>query len=262
MTTKPDDTEAQENMSTQTEDSESQPVLQIHELDKSYQSKSGLELVLTDLDLTLEQGEFKCILGRSGCGKSTLLKCIAGLENYESGTIKGDLDNIGYVFQEDRLLNWRTVRENISLALESKGIPRSKHDERIQRYLELVGLEDELESYPLHLSGGMRQRVSIARALAIEPDTLLMDEPFSALDEINARRLREEFLEIITKLDQSVIFVTHNAREAVFLGSTVAVLEPTPPAKIKKEIDNPLEYPRDIDSNDVNELSKEIISYL
>lgn len=252
----------QKSASMQTEDTESSTVLSIRGLNKSYDSKGESLLILSDLDLTLEQGEFKCLLGRSGCGKSTLLKCIAGLESYESGTIKGNLDNVGYVFQEDRLLNWRTVRDNIALSLESKDVPEPERDERIQRYLELVGLEDEMDTYPLHLSGGMRQRVAIARALAIEPETLLMDEPFSALDEITARRLREEFLEIITELDQSVLFVTHNAREAVFLGTTVAVLEPNPPAQFRKQIDNPLEYPRDIDSNEVNELSQEIISYL
>lgn len=249
-------------MNMQIEDTDDSAVLRIRGLNKSYDSKGRSLLILSGLDLTLEQGEFKCILGRSGCGKSTLLKCIAGLEHYESGIIEGNLDNVGYVFQEDRLLNWRTVRDNIALSLESKGIPKSERGERIQRYLELVGLEDEMDTYPLHLSGGMRQRVAIARALAIEPETLLMDEPFSALDEINARRLREEFLEIITELDQSVLFVTHNAREAIFLGSTIAVLDPNPPAQIKKETDNPLEYPRDIDSNEVNELAKETISYL
>lgn len=249
-------------MSAKQEDTDTSSVLEIRGLHKSYNSKGESLKILSDLDLSLEQGEFKCILGRSGCGKSTLLKCIAGLENYEDGTIDGNLENVGYVFQEDRLLNWRTVRDNIALSLESKGVPKAEREERVSRYLKLVGLEDEVDTYPLHLSGGMRQRVSIARALAIEPDTLLMDEPFSALDEINARNLREEFLEIITDLDQSVLFVTHNAREAVFLGSTVAVLEPSPPAEIKKELDNPLDYPRDIDSNEVNELAKEIISYL
>lgn len=218
----------------ETEDSEPSTVLRARGLNKSYDAKGETLQVISDLDLDLEHGEFKCLLGRSGCGKSTLLKCIAGLESYESGTVEGNLDNVGFVFQEDRLLNWRTVRDNIALSLDSKGVAESEREELIQRYLELVGLEDEKETYPLHLSGEMRQRVSIARALAIEPETLLMDEPFSALDEITARHLREEFLEIITELNQSVLFVTHNAREAVFLGTTIAVLEPDPPAQIKK----------------------------
>ena len=237
-------------------------VLEVEELHKSYRNGRQRFEVLDGLDLTLERGEFTCILGRSGSGKSTLLKCIAGLEDIDSGEIRGNTNEIGYVFQEDRLLNWKTVEGNLRIALESEGVPKEEHDDRVARYLDLVGLRSNADDYPLTLSGGMRQRVSIARALAIEPEILLMDEPFSSLDEITARDLRTRFLEILTELDQSVLFVTHNATEAAFLAETIVVLEPTPPAEIKTVIENPLPYPRDIDSEEVQSLKRDIISHI
>ena len=237
-------------------------VLEVRDLQKSYRDGQGRFEVLDGLDLTLDRGEFTCILGRSGSGKSTLLKCIAGLEDYDGGEILGNTNDIGYVFQEDRLLNWKTVDGNLRIALESEGVPKAEHDERIDRYLELVDLARNADDYPLTLSGGMRQRVSIARALVIEPEILLMDEPFSSLDEITARDLRQRFLDILTELDQSVLFVTHNATEAAFLAETIVVLEHEPPAEIKTVINNPLPYPRDIDSEEVQSLKREIISYI
>ena len=237
-------------------------VLEIRNMKKSYGTGRDRFEVLDGLDLSLHRGEITCILGRSGCGKSTLLKCIAGLEDYDGGEVLGDTDNLGYVFQEDRLLNWKTVRNNIRIALQSEDVPKAEHDERIERYLDLVGLASNANDYPLSLSGGMRQRVSIARALAIEPSLLLMDEPFSALDEITARELRQKFLEIITELDQSVLFVTHNATEAAFLASRIEVFEHDLPASIERSIDNQLPYPRDVDSEEVQSLKREIISYI
>ncbi|SEH65531.1 NitT/TauT family transport system ATP-binding protein/phthalate transport system ATP-binding protein [Halopenitus malekzadehii] len=237
-------------------------VIAVRGLKKSYGVSANRFEVLDGLDLTIPQGDITCILGRSGCGKSTLLKCICGLEDVDGGEIDGDTDDLGYVFQEDRLLNWKTVEDNIRIALESNDIPSEEHDDRIQHYLELVGLAENATDYPLQLSGGMRQRVSIARALAVEPSILLMDEPFSALDEITARELREKFLEIITELDQSVLFVTHNATEAAFLASRIVVFEHEPPAAIERTIDNDLPYPRDIDSKEVQELKREIITHI
>ncbi len=231
-------------------------VLDIDGLSKSY----GNEKVLEDLDLTLEKGDFVCLLGRSGSGKSTLLNCIAGMEDHDSGEIAGNWDMLGYVFQEDRLLNWKTVRNNIKIVLQTKGIPEEEHTERIQKYLDMVGLRENIDDYPLGLSGGMRQRVAIARALAVEPDILLMDEPFSSLDEITARELRQRFLDIITELDQTVLFVTHNATEAAFLANKIAVLGHTNPSEITAKIDNPLDYPRDIDSPEILEFQKEIVA--
>lgn len=230
--------------------------LEVSNLSKSY----GDTKVLEDVELEVDKGDFVCMLGRSGSGKSTLLQCIAGLEEYEQGEITGNWEQLGYVFQEDRLLNWKSVRKNIKLVLESMEIPEEEHAQRINKYLEMVNLENSANKYPLDLSGGMRQRVSIARALAIEPDILLMDEPFGSLDEITARELRESFLNIITELDQTVIFVTHNATEAAFLSTDVAIMGSIKPAKITKKLDNNIPYPRSIDSKEVINLKRQIVS--
>ena len=237
-------------------------VLSIDSLDKSYPDNGGRLPILEDFSLDLHDGEFICILGKSGCGKSTLLQCIAGLEEYQAGSISGEYDSVGYVFQEDRLLNWRTVRDNLKIVLESNEVPEEEHEERIEYYLSLVDLAGVADKYPLMLSGGMKQRVSIARALVIEPQILLMDEPFSSLDEITARELRQSFLDMIHELDQSVLFVTHNVSEAVFLSDRIVTLASEAPSYIAKNIENPLEYPRDIDSVEVLELKKEIVTYL
>lgn len=237
-------------------------VLEVRDLQKSYEAESGRLHVLDGISLTVERGEFICILGRSGSGKSTLLKCIAGLYDHDDGSVSVDRSDIGYVFQEDRLLDWLTVRNNIRVILESKDVPEDERHDRIDEYLDIVGLLDVANKYPSQLSGGMKQRVSIARALAVEPDILLMDEPFSSLDEITARDLRESFLDMITQLDQTVLFVTHNATEAAFLSTKIVILESTLPSTIAKELDNPLDYPRDIDSEEVLDLQKEIVSYI
>lgn len=253
-----------EPMNRPEEDQETKDVvLDVENLSKSYTNDDGsVEEVLENISLTIHQGDFVCMLGQSGCGKSTLLKCITGLTNPDSGQINVDRDSIGYVFQEDRLLDWLTVGDNIRIALESKGVPESEHDERVTRYLELVGLEGTEDMYPLQLSGGMKQRVSIVRALATEPDILLLDEPFSALDEITARNLRESFLEMIWELNQSVLFVTHNATEAAFLSTEIVVLGSSSPSHISKKMSNPLDYPRDIDSREILDLQKKIVSYI
>lgn len=237
-------------------------VLEVEDLEKSYGTEGGSLQVFTDFNFQLYDDEFICILGKSGCGKSTMLQCIAGLEEYQNGDIRGNYDSVGYVFQEDRLLNWKTVRQNIKIVLESNNVPETEHDERIEYYLSLVGLDHIANKYPLQLSGGMKQRVAIARALAIEPDVLLMDEPFSSLDEITARELRESFLEMIRELNQSVLFVTHNVSEAVFLSDRIIVLADESPSYISENIENELDYPRDIDSTEVLDAKKEIVTYL
>lgn len=257
------DKKAREARSTTADRDDPEVVLNIEDLSKSYENNDGsVEPVLEDIDLTIHRGDFVCLLGQSGCGKSTLLKCIAGLTSPDSGTIEVDRDSIGYVFQEDRLLDWLTVAENVRLALESKGVPKAERQERIDRYLDFVGLSNVAKSYPLQLSGGMKQRVSIVRALAIEPDILLLDEPFSSLDEITARNLRQSFLEMIWELNQSVLFVTHNATEAAFLSTKIAILESAAPSHMAKKMDNPLDYPRDIDSEEILKLQKEVVTYI
>jgi ABC-type nitrate/sulfonate/bicarbonate transport system ATPase subunit len=191
--------------------------------------------VLDGLHAVIEPHGFVCLVGPSGAGKSTILNLLAGLFTPDGGEIVADgkpfdpaRHRIGYVFQKPRLLNWRTVRANVEFALEAAGVARERRAARARDVLALVGLEQFADEYPLALSGGMQQRVAIARALAIEPEVLLMDEPFSHLDELTARAQRRELLRFRDTIAASVVFVTHNALEAVYLGDRVCVLSPRP----------------------------------
>ena len=201
-------------------------------LEKRFDTPDGELTVFSDLSFEIAEGSFTSIMGPSGCGKSTLMNVIAGLLQPDGGVIERGGEPVesgdffyGYVFQEPRLLDWLTVGENIRFALRAQEVPPEDHAGRIYRNLELVGLEDEIDSYPQQLSGGMRQRVGIARALAIEPNILLMDEPFSSLDEFTAKELRQDLLEIWKETGKTIIFVTHNSKEAVFLSDTILVLD-------------------------------------
>jgi ABC-type nitrate/sulfonate/bicarbonate transport system ATPase subunit len=209
--------------------------IELQHLRKSFPSSSGAPMpVLDDFCLTVEHNEFVCLLGPSGCGKSTTLDVLAGLTTPDSGQVSvegklgwGDL-TVGYVFQRPRLLNWRTVRQNVELAVAARGVPAQECRSRAEKYLELVHLREFADVFPLTLSGGMQQRVAIARALAIEPDVLLMDEPFSSLDELTARTMRMELLELVGRLATTVLFVTHNALEAAFLADRICVVSRRP----------------------------------
>lgn len=191
----------------------------------------GEILVLDEIDVDIPAGSFVTLIGQSGCGKTTLMNIVAGLVEPDAGSIKRDGESISpedlssaYIFQEDRLLNWKTVAQNVEFALMARNVPKSAWDERVEYYLEMVGLLDDADTYPTRLSGGMKQRVSIARALATEPDLLLMDEPFSSLDELTARELREELLDIWSEQEKTVLFVTHNINEAVFLSDYIYMM--------------------------------------
>jgi ABC-type nitrate/sulfonate/bicarbonate transport system ATPase subunit len=192
---------------------------------------------------------------------------MVGLKDLDGGELhihnkqRSDDPIIGYVFQDPRLLNWKTVAGNIEFAMKGIGIPKEEWDKRIDRYLKFVGLSEFKEQHPLYLSGGQRQRVAIARALALEPDVLLMDEPFSALDEITARKLREDTLEIAEKLEQTILFVTHNAKEAAFLSQEVVILSDRP-AEVKATLENPLDYPRNLESEGLLDFEREIVTHL
>ncbi len=219
-------------------------------IQKAFTLQDGRRLdVLRDVSLAVEADEFCCVVGPSGCGKSTILNILVGLTAPDKGEVLFDgrrlnpgQVRIGYVFQKPRLLNWRTVRQNVIFPLRAVGVPAPEAAARAHRYLELVGLGPFGDEFPLALSGGMQQRVAIARALAIEPDLLLMDEPFSHLDELTARALRAELLRIWQGTRTPVIFVTHNALEAVYLADRVVVLSARP-ATIVKEL--PVALPRD-----------------
>jgi NitT/TauT family transport system ATP-binding protein len=223
--------------------------LEVYGVRKRFQRADGRALdVLDGLQFTVEPHGFVCLVGPSGAGKSTILNLLAGVLTPDGGVIRVDgqqfdpaRHRIGYVFQKPRLLNWRTVRQNVEFALRAAGVDRGEREGRVRQVLGLVGLDQFVDEYPLALSGGMQQRVAIARALAIEPELLLMDEPFSHLDELTARAQRRELLRFRDKIEASVVFVTHNALEAVYLGDRVCVLSARP-SRIVAEL--PIEAPR------------------
>ena len=206
------------------------------------QFPSGVE-ALRDLNLAISRGQFVSIVGPSGCGKSTFLRLVAGLDAPTSGELRVDgHDPLGlaFVFQDATLLPWRSVAHNITLPLELR---REEDDERIAQTLALVGLTDFAAAYPAQLSGGMRMRVSIARALVTRPQILLLDEPFGALDEITRQRLNEELLRLWQEDRWTGLFVTHNVSEAVFLSQRVLVMSARP-GRILANIAIPFPYPR------------------
>jgi NitT/TauT family transport system ATP-binding protein len=192
-------------------------------------------VVIRALDLTIAKGEFVTFLGPSGCGKSTVLKLISGLTPPSSGTIQVDgmtpknaRETVSYIFQDPTLLPWRTVRDNVGLGLELEGVSADRRREKTKSLLDLVGLASVGDAYPRELSGGMKMRVSIARALATNPKLLLMDEPFAALDEMTRDRLNEELLRLREEQKWTAVFVTHSVAEAVFLSTRIVVLAANP----------------------------------
>jgi len=228
---------------------------------------------LEGVSFEIATGEIVGLLGPSGCGKSTLLNIVAGLDEQYDGTvtiqgksIAEQIDRgfrVAYVFQEARLMPWRTLRQNIEFVLEASDFPRTEWAGRIDRVLSLVELSKFADFFPLQLSGGMQQRASIARAFAIEPDILLMDEPFSALDELTARRLRQSLLNIWSAFRTTILFVSHNAFESTFLGDRVLVMSPGPGGKIKEEINlRHMKRPRDYEDSALFEQSKRVVESL
>jgi NitT/TauT family transport system ATP-binding protein len=213
---------------------------------------------LDDIELTLAPSEFVSLIGPSGCGKSTLLRVIGDLIEPTTGTVavngkpakqaRSDRD-YGIVFQDSVLFEWRSVSKNIALPLELLGWDRAKRSERVSKMLDLVELSQFADHYPWQLSGGMQQRVSIARALTFEPALLLMDEPFGALDEMTRERLNLELLSIWQQLQSTVVFVTHSISEAVFLSTRVVVMSPRP-GRIAGEVAIDLPYPRTVETRE------------
>lgn len=216
-------------------------------------SNSGNDVTaLKEVSIDIQKGEFISLLGPSGCGKTTLLRMIADLLEPTNGTleIEGKTPKearlsrkYGMVFQSPVLYEWRTIRKNIELPLEIMKVKKEERKERSDKMLELVGLTEFADSYPHQLSGGMQQRVGIARALAIKPEILLMDEPFSALDEFTREKLHEDLLRIWRKTNKTIVFVTHNISESVYLSDRVCVLSPHP-GRLSAVIDIDLPRPR------------------
>lgn len=240
----------------------------IENLNKTYMTDAGTPLpVLRNLSMDIREHEFVCILGPSGCGKSTTLDILAGLTDKDSGEIRvgqgRDTQHVvtGYIFQRPRLLNWRTVADNLRLVLRSRGVPEEQWARRVDTYLDLVGLTDFADAYPLTLSGGMQQRVGIARALVIEPDLLLMDEPFSSLDELTARHLRVELVRLWREVRRTIMFVTHNALEAAFLADRIYVVGDRP-ASVVGSVEVSVPRPREPDDPEVIATQREVLAML
>ena len=212
-------------------------VVETQGLSLTFETADGPVFALSEVDIAIEQGEFVSFIGPSGCGKTTLLRVIADLEQPTDGTIQVNgvsahearlARAYGYVFQAAGLYPWRNILRNVTLPLEIMGIPAAERRERARHHLDLVGLGGFEKKFPWQLSGGMQQRASIARALCFDPELLLMDEPFGALDEIVRDHLNEQLLRLWDKTGKTVVFVTHSIPEAVFLSTKIVVMSPRP----------------------------------
>ena len=239
-------------------------VVRARNLSLTFQTADGPVDALSEVNLTVEEGDFVSFIGPSGCGKTTLLRCVAALEKPTGGAllVNGMSPDdarraraYGYVFQSAGLYPWRTIARNVSLPLEIMGYPKAERDERVKRVLELVELDGFANKFPWQLSGGMQQRASIARALAFDAPLLLMDEPFGALDEIVRDRLNEELLRLWDRTGKTILFVTHSIPEAVYLSTKIVVMSPRP-GRITDVIESPLPKDRPLDIRDTPEFIK------
>jgi NitT/TauT family transport system ATP-binding protein len=228
--------------------------IEIHDLDKVYRPrKSAPVIALQGIGFTVRQGEFVSLVGPSGCGKTTMLKILAGLIPKTSGTarlageeIEGSRRDIGMVFQAATLLPWRTILENVMLPIDVQRLDKKRYRARAMELLEMVGLEGFEDRYPRELSGGMQQRAGICRALVHDPDVLLMDEPFGALDAMTREYMNLELLRIWRESGKTIVLVTHSIPEAVFLSDRVVVMSPRP-GRMVELVDIDLERPRELE---------------
>jgi NitT/TauT family transport system ATP-binding protein len=228
-------------------------MLKVEGVSKRFGPNEG-QIVLEGIDLTVPNGEFLCLLGASGCGKTTLLNILAGFETVSSGrvtldgavVVSGGRDRV-MVFQDagSALFPWQTVSENVEFGLRLQRVPKPEREALCGKFLQMVGLEKDRAKFPAELSGGMRQRLQIARALAIDPRILLMDEPFGALDAITKRRMHAELVRIWGDTKKSIVFVTHDIAEAISLADRIAVMTVGPRSRIKDVMEIALPRPRD-----------------
>ncbi|MGE5581789.1 MAG: ABC transporter ATP-binding protein [Bacillota bacterium] len=242
------------------------PKLVIRKISKSFPVPGGRVQALQDIDLTLSSGEFVCLVGPSGCGKSTLLNIIAGLEKPDAGEIYSYEEKAGparlqnqrlLIFQEPSLFPWLTVFDNVAYGLKLRKMPKKEYETLTDRYLSLVQLSRFKDACIHQLSGGMKQRVALARALVLEPEILLMDEPFAALDIQTRKDMYELLLDIWEKTGTTILFITHNVDEALLLSNRVLVMTPNP-GQIKKEFRLYMGYPRSMENNTLQKLRAEI----
>jgi NitT/TauT family transport system ATP-binding protein len=237
------------------------PEILLQQVSKRYRNAAA---ALEDISLTVNRGEFVTFLGPSGCGKSTLLKLVSGLSPVSEGLVRVNgmtpenaRELMSFIFQDATLMPWRTVEQNVGLGPELEHAARPLRKERVARMLELVGLSQVAHRYPRQLSGGMKMRVSIARALVNRPRILLMDEPFAALDEMTRDRLNEELLRLYGEQKWTVLFVTHSVAEAVFLSSRVVILA-AHPGRVAHEIPIDLAWPRTAETRESIEFEKAV----
>ncbi|TCK07014.1 ABC transporter ATP-binding protein [Marinobacterium mangrovicola] len=237
---------------------EARKIIAIEDLSLVFETNDGPVNALSHIDLDIHAGDFVSFIGPSGCGKTTLLRVIADLERQTEGSIQVDgtspedarLNRLyGYVFQAPGLFPWRTIAGNCKVPLEIFGMSKEQQQRHVDKYLELVGLGDFHKKFPWQLSGGMQQRASIARALSFEPELLLMDEPFGALDEITRDHLNLELLKIWRETRKTVVFVTHSIPEAVLLSTHIVVMSPRP-GRIAKIIKSPLPRERTLEDRE------------
>ena len=238
------------------------PIVEVRCVTKTFELQGEAVVALKDASLSIYKGDFITLIGASGCGKSTLLRIIAGFEKPTSGEalmwgmpIDGPAPQRGMVFQDYALFPWLTVRDNIGFGPTSQGWPKAKIKETADRFIEMVGLTRFADAYPHQLSGGMRQRVAIARVLANDAEVVLMDEPFGALDAMTRERLQEELLDIWKATKLTVVFVTHAVEEAIVLADRVVVMTPGP-GRIESDNGLSLARPRDIASPEFNEIRR------
>ena len=244
------------------------PILDVRGVGKIYELNGQKIEALRGADLVVKKGEFVCLIGPSGCGKSTLLRIVAGFEKPTTGQalmwdkpVTGPAPDRGMVFQDYGLFPWLTVRQNIAFGPASRGLPKAEVRDTVERFVTMVGLTRFADAWPHQLSGGMKQRVGIARALANDAEMVLMDEPFGALDAMTRERLQDELLEIWQRTKLTVLFVTHSIEEAIFLADRVVVMEPGP-GRIASEHRVDLPRPRDVASPEFNEVRREMSARL
>lgn len=237
--------------------------LQFSGVSKWFESSHGVTHAVDKVSFTIEPGDFVAIVGPSGCGKSTLLHIAAGLDTQHDGEFNRTPDEAvgACLFQSPRLLPWLTARKNISFVLQAHGDSGAIARQRADDMLATVGLAGFAGYFPGQLSGGMQQRVALGRALAVDPDALLMDEPFSALDELTARRLRGELLELYDAKHRTVLFVTHNINEACYLADRVIVMSPHP-GSVLAEVAVPARRPRSYDDAALGEIAAKILALI
>jgi NitT/TauT family transport system ATP-binding protein len=237
------------------------PAIRIRNVTKTFGRGHDRMTALNDLDLDVAEGEFLCIVGASGCGKSTLLNLISGLDTPTDGTIETGGRKVAFMFQEATLFPWLTAGQNVDLALKFRGVPKAQRKTRVDELLELVHLGGRNNKRPHELSGGMRQRTALARVLAQDAQIVLMDEPFAALDAMTRDSMHDEIERLHQELGLTIVFVTHNVREAVRL-SDRTVLFSSSPGRVKSQIEVPFSRPRTADDPDIAILSGELTDSL